>query len=723
MKIRLLAGATVLSLLSACTTMGNTPMDNVATADVPNAGELPPIPQATGIFAEPSTLPFQAPDFDRITDEDYLPALEQGIAIKLAEIEHIARNPEPATFDNTLVAMERTGRMLGRAYAPFGQEVSAHSNPVLDATDSAISPQLAAMDDTIYLNPQLFARVKKVYDDRVFMRLNAEDLMLLETTYARFVHNGALLTPAAQEELRGINGRISALETEFSQKLTAATSAAAIVVDSRDDLAGMTEGEIASAATLAADRGQPGKFMLALQNTTQQPLLARLENRALRERLYNASISRTSSGGEHDTRAIVREIVKLRTRKAQLFGEPDYASWQMYDRMAGNPATALTFMREMVPALAATQQREAEELNARIAKDGHNFTVQPWDWPFYAEKIRQERYALDEGAIKQYFEVTRVLEDGVFFMANQLYGLRFEKRDDIPVYHPDVTVYTVFDADGSELALFYFDPFQRDSKQGGAWMSNFVEQSHLLGDIPVVTNTQNVAPPAAGEPALASFDDVTTMFHEFGHALHGMFADQRYPSLSGTNTTRDWVEFPSQFHENFATIPAVLNNYAKHWQTGETIPAEMLQAIDRAGKYGQGYAMGESVTGALLDMEWHALAPGEVPDDVMAFEAQALTRLGLNADLVPPRYRTPYFRHIFSHGYDAGYYSYLWTEALHHDAYAWVKENGGMTRAVGDQIRAKFLGQGHSKDYEQMYRDFTGRDVQVEPMLEARGLL
>jgi peptidyl-dipeptidase Dcp len=718
MEIRLFAGVAALSLLAACTTMENAPMSSATFAEA-----LPPIPQATGIFAEPSTLPFQAPDFDRIRDEDYLPALEQGIAIKLAEIEQIARNPDAPTFANTLVAMERTGRMFDRAYAPFSQKTSAHFNDVLNATDSAISPQIAAMQDAIYLNPQLFARVKAVYDNRAVMSMTAEDAMLLETTYARFVHNGALLAPAAQEELRGINSRISELETLFSQKLTAATNAAAVLVDSRADLAGLTDGEIAAAAALATERGHPGKFLLALQNTTQQPTLASLENRDVRERLYKASINRTSSGGANDTRAIVREVVELRTRKAELFGEPTYATWQMYDRMAGDPATALTFMRQMVPALAATQEREAEEINQRIAQDGHNFTVQPWDWPFYAEKIRQERYSLDENAIKQYFEVTRVLEDGVFYMAEQLYGLRFEKRGDIPVYHPDVTVYTVFDADGSALALFYFDPFQRETKQGGAWMSNFVEQSHLLGDIPVVTNTQNIAPPAPGEPALASFDDVITMFHEFGHALHGMFADQQYASLSGTNTTRDWVEFPSQFHENFATVPAVLNNYARHWQIGETIPADMLEAIDRAGKYGQGYAMGETVTAALLDMEWHALAPGEVPDDVMAFETEALGRLGLNADLVPPRYRTAYFRHIFSHGYDAGYYAYLWTEALHHDAYSWVEENGGMTRAMGDRVRSTFLGLGHSKGYEQMYRDFTGRDVRVEPMLEARGLL
>lgn len=674
-------------------------------------------------FAQPSTLPFQAPDFANIADEDFLPALEQGIAIKLAEIGRIAANPDAPTFDNTLVALERTGRMFARAYAAFGQKTGAHTNDVLDATDSAISPQVAALYDAIYLNPALFARVAALHSQRDELGLSGEDAILLDSTYADFVHRGALLDPAAQEEVRTINARISTLETQFSQKLTAATNAAAVLVDHAEELAGLTAGEIAAAASLAAERGHAGKYLLALQNTTQQPLLTRLDNRALRERLYRASVTRTSSGGEHDTRAIVHEIVTLRTRKAALFGAPDYATWKMYDRMAATPARALDFMQRMVPALSATQAREAGDLDERIRQDGHNFSVQPWDWPYYAEKIRLERYQLDENAIRQYFPVTSVLENGVFYMAQQLYGLTFEQRSDIPVYHPDVTVYTVREGDGRELGLFYFDPFQRDSKQGGAWMNNFVEQSHLLGDRPVVGNTQNIAPPAPGEPALCSFDDVITMFHEFGHALHGLLADQRYPSLSGTNTARDWVEFPSQFHENFARVPAVLHNYARHWQTGEPIPASMIAAIDRAAKFDQGYAMGEALTGALLDMEWHALAADQVPDDVMAFEEEALARLGLRTDLVPPRYHTPYFRHLFSHGYDAGYYSYTWTEALHHDAYAHVQQSGGMSREMGEHIRASFLGQGHAKDYEQMFRDFTGRELAVEPMLAARGLL
>lgn len=714
---RLLAGVAAAALLSACTTMSDS-SDTPATAQA-----LPPIPVGTGIFAQASTLPFGAPDFTRIRDSDYQPAIEQGIAIKLAEMEHIARSPAAPTFENTVVAMERTGQMLNRVLAVFGQVQGANTNDALDAVDSATAPQLAAMNDAIFLNEALFARVKAVYDSRASLGLTGEDAMLLDLYYQEFVHRGALLSPAAKAEVRAINTRLSSLESEFGQKLTQGTAAAAVLVDSRGELAGLNDGQIQAAANLATERGHPGKFMLALINTTQQPLLAVLENRATREKLYNASINRTSAGGEFDTTATVREVMQLRARKAQLMGKPDYATWQMYDRMAATPARAEQFLRDMVPAIAATQAREAEVLNQRIRQDGHSFTVQPWDWAFYAEKVRQERYNLDESRIRQYFEVTNVLENGVFYMAQQLYGLTFRKRTDIPVYHPDMTVYTVIDKDGTEMGLFYFDPFARGNKNGGAWMNNFVEQSTLLGNKPVVSNTLNIAPPAPGEPALASFDDVTTMFHEFGHALHGLFAAQKYPSISGTNTARDWVEFPSQFHENFATIPAVLNNYAKHYHTGETIPAELLTAIERASKFDQGYGLGELISSSLVDLEWHRLAPDQVPTDVVGFEAAALGRTGLNTALVPPRYRTPYFRHIVSNGYSAGYHAYQWTEMLDHDAYDYVATHGGMTRAMGDRIRATFLGQGHSKSYEQMYRDFTGHDPRVEPMLRARGLM
>ncbi len=714
MKFHLMAGAAALAL-AGCTTA-------YETADKVTEEVVAAIPQGTGYFASESTLPFKAPDFTKIKDRDYAPAIKQGIAIQQAEIALIANNPAAPTIDNTLVAMERTGAMLSRALYAFFQVQGANTNDTLDATESEVAPLLAANGDAIYLNDKLFQRIKTIYDNRAAMTMMGEDAMLLEVYYNNFVHAGALLSDKDKETLRAINGELSSLETDFSQKLTEATSQAAIAIGTKAELAGLSDAEIASAAKAAADRGMEGKYLLTIQNTTQQPYLSKLENRDTRKKLFDASVGRTSSGGENDTRAAVLKIAKLRAQKAELLGSPDWATYTMYDRMAKKPSTALGLMEQMVPALSDTQVREAAMLNAAIKADGGDYTVEPWDWSYYAEKVRKAKYDLDESEIKPYFEVTRTLEDGVFYMANKLYGLTFKKRTDIPAYHPDVTVYTVFDKDGSELALFYFDPFQRDNKQGGAWMGNFVEQSYLSGDKPVIHNTLNIPKPAAGQPALVSFDNVGTMFHEFGHALHGMFASQKYPSLSGTNTARDFVEFPSQFHEPFATLPEVLEQYAKHYETGETIPAELVAKMDRAGKFNQGYALGETLSAALLDMKWHALQPDQVPTDAMAFETNALASTGLNPKIVPSRYGTPYFRHIWANGYSAGYYSYIWTEMLSHDAYAYVENNGGMTRAMGDRIRSTFLGQGHSKDYGIMYRDFTGRDPSIEPMLVARGL-
>ncbi len=720
-KSTLLATTMIAALASGCTTMENAEM--ASAASLPAVVDYnPEIPTATSIFAEPSPLYMHAPQFDQIEDGDWQGIIEEAIAIQLAEMEAIANNPNPPTFDNTLVEMERSGQVFARAYGAFGQVVSANINDTIAATDEALAPQIAAMVDSIYMNPQLFARVQAIYNNRAATSMTAEDAMLLETTYAQFVHRGALLGDEAQAELRTINERLSSLSAQISQRITTGQNEAAIIIDTREELSGLSDGQIAAAAALASERGHDGKYMLGVSNTSGVPMLSQLDNRDVRERLLMASLNRNQSG-EAETLSLIQEVVALRNRRAQLFGEPTHANWQMYDRMVSDPARAIGFMTDMVPALRATQEREAAMLQARIEQDGHDFTLAPWDWQYYAEKVRQERYALDNEEIKQYFVVDRVLEDGVFYMAEQLYGLTFEKRDDIPTYHPDVSVYNVYH-DGEPIALFYFDPFQRDSKRGGAWMSNFIEQSHLLGLRPVVTNTQNVAPPAAGEPALATWDDVETMFHEFGHALHGIFADQQYPSLSGTNTARDWVEFPSQFHENFAALPEVLQRYARHHETGEVIPMELVEAIDRASQFNQGHSFGEVIAASLLDMEWHSLDPSQsAPGDVMAFEAEALERIGLRSDLVPPRYRTPYYRHIFEHGYDAGYYAYTWTEMLHHDAYSYVEANGGMTREMGDHIVATFLGQGHSKTYEQMFRDFTGRDPRVQPLLRARGLL
>ena len=716
---RLLTGAALGALLTACTTtseQGTAPSTGVA------------IPQATGVFAQESTLPFQTVDFASIQDSDYVPAFEQAMAIQRAEIAAIVANSEEPTFDNTIVALERSGRMLGRVLTAFSTVTGAHTNDTLDAIEAEMSPKLTAHFDAISLDPALFARVKAVYDNRAAMSLMPEDAWLLEDTYENMVHAGALLTDAQKEEVKAINSRLSEVTTQFSQKLVEATNANALVVADAAALAGLSEAEIAAAGKAAADRGLAGQYLLPLQNTTQQPALATLTDRATRQALFEKSVHRADQGGPNDTRALVAEIVQLRARKAALFGEPDWASYTMYDRMAQDPKTALDFMQQMVPALAATQRREAALLNEAIEADGNDFEVQPWDWQMYADKVKQQRYAFDEETVKPYFEVTRVLEDGVFYAANKLYGLTFQQRTDLPVWHPDVTVYTVYEADGSELGLFYFDPYQRDSKRGGAWMSTLVDQSKLWGEKTVAYNVLNIPKAAEGEPQLVSWDNVTTMFHEFGHALHYLFSDLTY--VSGGNVARDFVEYPSQVNEMWASDPEVLANYARHHQTGETIPLELIEKIQAAAKFNQGYEFGEVVEAALLDMEWHALTPQEAaaiatPAQVDAFETAALQRLGLEVELVPPRYRSSYFRHIFANpaGYSAGYYSYLWTEMLDRDSRAWFRENGGLTRANGDRFRTMILSPGGTQDYFEAYRAFAGREPRVEPMLEARGLL
>lgn len=690
----------------------------------------PEIPEGTGYFASDSTLPFHAPDFTKISEDDYIPAFEQGMAIQKAEVQAIIDNPAAPTFENTIVALEKSGRMLGRVSRVFFALTGQNTTDRLDEINTEISPKLTAHGDSITLNPELFARVKAVYDNRAAMAMTVEDARLLEETYSQMVHAGALLTDAEREQVKAINAELSTLATEFGQAVRSATNDQPLIVDTAAELVGLSDADIRAAAALAEEKGHPGKYALALQNTTQQPLLPSLENRATREALFMQSYHRADgTNAEHDTRMLLAKIATLRAQKAALFGQPDWASYTMYDRMAKEPKTALGFVEAMVPALAATQRSDAEALNEMIASEGGNFEVQPWDWYRYANKVKAERFDLDEDAVMEYFVLENVLEDGVFYMAKELYGLTFERRTDLPTYHPDVWVYTVFDADGSELGLFYFDPFQRPSKRGGAWMSNFVDQSYLWDTKPVIYNVLNIPKAAPGEVQLVSFDWVETTFHEFGHALHGFFADQKYESLSGTATARDFVEYPSQVHEMWATWPSVLQNYAKHYETGETIPMEMVEKIQAASKFNQGYDFGEVVEAALLDMKWAALSPEEAaaidtPAKVDAFERNSLKELGLEIDLVPPRYRSTYFNHIFSSpaGYSAGYYSYLWTEMLDRDSRKWFRDNGGLTRANGDHYRATVLSRGGTMDYFKMFENFAGRQPDVTPMLEARGL-
>lgn len=722
MKAHILATTAAAALLSACSTIPGAEMESATDASVA-------VPQGTGYFAADSTLPMSAPDFTKISEDDYIPAFEQGMAIHKAEIEAIKANPAAPTFENTIVALEKSGRMLGRVATVFYALTGANTTDRLDAIDTEIGPKLTAHSDSISLDPVLFARVKAVYDNRAAMTMTPEDAKLLENTYDGMVHAGALLTDAQRDRVKAINSQLTTLTTDFSQKARSAMADQPVIFDSAADLAGLSDADIKAAADFAAEKGHPGKYAIALQNTTQQPLLPGMTNRAAREKLFKASFHRADGRMAVDTRMLIADIAELRAEKANLFGSPDWATYAMWDRMAEKPRTALDFMEQMVPALAATQRREAAMLNEAIKADGGDYTVQPWDWYRFANKIKAERYDLDEDAVMEYFQLDKVLEDGVFFAANKLYGLSFKKRTDLPVYHPDVSTYTVYDRDGSELGIFYFDPFQRPSKRGGAWMSNFVDQSYLWNKKPVIYNVLNIPKAPAGEVQLVSFDNVNTLFHEFGHALHGFFADQQYPSLSGTATARDFVEYPSQVNELWATYPEVLANYAVHYKTGKPIPREMIDKIEAASKFNQGYDFGETVEAALLDMKWAALskeqaAAIDTPEKVDAFERQSLKELGLEIDLVPPRYRSTYFNHIFSGpaGYSAGYYSYLWTEMLDRDSRKWFLDNGGLTRKNGDHYRATVLSRGGTMDYYKMFENFLGRRPEVGPMLEARGL-
>jgi peptidyl-dipeptidase Dcp len=672
-------------------------------------------------FYAPSTLPFHAPPFDKIKDDEYQPAIEAGMAEQLSEIQAIADNPASPTFENVLVALEKSGQLLRRARAAFFGVVQANTNSVLQKVRTTEAPKLAAHNDAIYLNAKLFARVAALYKQRASLDLDPESLRLLDITYDRFVRSGANLSDADKTELKKLNEEISALSTGFSTKLLAATKDGAYVTTDKSALAGLSDAQIAAAAQAAQSRKLEG-FVLPLQNTTQQPDLASLSVRATREALFEKSWNRTERGDANDTRDDLARLAHLRARRARLLGYPNHAAWKLGDQMAKTPEAALKFMDALVAGATAKVANEGKDIQAVIDAQKGGFTLQPWDWEFYSEQVRKAKYDLNDADVKPYFELNNVLENGVFFTANQLYGITFKERKDIPVYHPDVRVFDVFDADGKPLALFYCDYFKRDNKNGGAWMSSFVDQSRLLGTLPVVYNVANLPKPAPGEPALISFDGVTTMFHEFGHALHGMFANAMYPSLSGTATARDFVEFPSQFNEHWALYPAVFTNYAKHYKTGAPMPADLVAKIKKASKFNQGYKLTELVAAAELDMQWHTLpasAPVQQPDE---FEKQALEKTHLLLSAVPPRYRSSYFSHIWDSGYSAGYYAYLWSEMLDDDAFQWFEEHGGLTRANGDRFRQMVLSRGNTEDLAKMYAAWRGKDPSVEPMMKYRGL-
>ena len=673
------------------------------------------------VFSKPSPLFLQAPQFDRISDADFQPALEAGMREELAQMRQIAANPAPPTFENTVVAMERAGQAFKRADHVFSALKQANTNDTLQAVDKAESPRMAAHHDAIYLDPKLFARVQAVWRRRD--QLTAPEARQLTTVvYDDFVRSGAKLSNDDQVQLRQINQQLSSLSTAFSQKLLAATKAGALAEPDKASLAGLSDAALAAAAEDAHARGLDGQWLLPLQNTTQQPALQPLERRDTRQALFDHAWTRAEHADANDTRATLAEIARLRADKARLLGFPNYAGYVLDNQMARTPATVDAFLGQLVGPTRAKAAAEASDIQAVIQKDGGSFQLQPWDWDHYAEQVRKARYDLDEAQIKPYFKLETVLTEGVFYAANQLYGVSFVRRTDLPTYQPDVMVFEVHDKDGSILGLMYFDYFKRDNKAGGAWMSEFVGQSKLLGTKPVVYNVANFTKPAAGQPALISFEDVTTMFHEFGHALHGLFADELYPTLSGTNVARDFVEFPSQFNEHWALDPKVLSHYARDYRTGAPMPQALVDKIRRAQTFDQGYRLGELLAAAELDLQWHSLPPGAAQPDTDAFEQAALKKTGTDFPNVPPRYRSSYFSHIWAGGYAAGYYAYLWTEMLDDDAFAWFQAHGGLTRANGQRFRDLILSRGHTLDYGPMFRAFYGRDPEIGPLLEHRGL-
>jgi len=675
-----------------------------------------------GPFEQPSPLPLQAPPFDRIKDTDFGPAFAEAMRQGLAEYARIARNKARPSFANTFEAMEKAGQMLDRVQRAFNVETNANTDDTLQKIETDEAPKLAAYQDAIHLNPKLFARVKSVYDRRARLQLDPESLQLVEVTYRDFVHAGAGLSKNDQETLRGLNKKISTLETQFSQKLLAATKAGALVVEDKSALAGLSDPEVDAAALSAKSRGLAGKYVIPLQNTTQQPALASISDRATREKLFENSWSRAEKGDANDTRDTIVALAQLRAAKAALFGYPNFAAYKLYDQMAKTPAAVEQFLSQLIPATAVEANGEAKALQDEIDRSGARFALQPWDWELYSEQRRKAEYALDETELKPYFELDNVLRNGVFYAANALYGVTFRERKDIPVWQADVRVFDVFDKDGSQLGLIYFDYFKRDNKQGGAWMSTFMPESKLLGTKPVVYNVANFPKPPPGQPALLTFDEVTTMFHEFGHGLHALFANEKYPSLSGTAVARDFVEFPSQFNEHWALYPEVLHHYAVAYGTGKPMPDELAEKIRKAATFNQGYELGELLAAAELDMQWHSLPKDAPKPDVDRFESGALKRANVDFANVPPRYRSSYFQHIWANGYASGYYAYLWTEMLDDDAFAWFTQHGGLTRENGERFRNMILSRGHTEDYAPLFRAFYGKDPDIGPMLEHRGL-
>ena len=674
-------------------------------------------------FFTESTLLLEMPDFDRIEVEHFAPALERGMTEQRAEIDAIAEQGEPPTLENTLIAMERSGQLLRRVRATFSNLRSAHTNDALEAVQTEMAPKFSAHNDQTLLNAPLFERVRALYDQRHDLDLDPESLRLVERYHTRFVRAGAMLSDGDKERLKVLNGEIAELGTAFSQNVLNEVNDLAVVVDSRQELRGLSDNAIAVAEEAAMARGLAGKYVITLRNTSGQPPLASLENRALRQRIYETSLSRGSRGGDFDNRAVVARMMQVRAERAQLLEYPHHAAYVLENQTALTSEAVNRRLSDLAPPAVANAEGEAADLQALIVAEGGDFTLGAWDWAYYTERVRSDRYDFDESQLRPYFEMDNVLKKGVFFAASSLYGLSFEERTDLPLYHPDVRVFEVHDRDGELLALYMADYYARPSKRGGAWANSYVRQAHLTGTRPVVANHLNVPKPPEGEPTLLTFDQVTTMFHEFGHALHNMFSDVAYPFFSGNSVPRNFVEFPSQVNEMWATWPEVLENYAVHHETGEAMPRELLDKVLATQSFNQGFTTTEYLAASLLDMAWHQLTPDQVPDadGLLAFEAAALRSAGVALDALPPRYRTTYFSHIMG-GYAAGYYSYIWSEVLDADTVEWFKENGGLTRENGDHFRRALLSRGGSVDAMTLYRNFRGADPDIAPLLERRGL-
>ena len=712
MKIKLLSGIVLLiTFIGSCTV----PSSNELTKTQFSNNENP--------FFSESSLYMKYPHFDKVKNQHYTPAFEKGMEDHMTEIEAIANNVDSPTFENTIIAMEISGELLDRVATVFFSLTSAHTNDEMERIRSELAPKLSAHSDQILLNGSLFKRISELNDNKNNLGLNSEAIRLIQKYYTDFIRSGARLSTEEKENLKSINAKIAVLQTNFSQNILKEVNALAVVVNSREELDGLNNASIEAAANEANSRGLQGKYVIALKNTSGQPAMASLENRSLREKIHKISLSRGSNGGDFDNRENLSKVIKLRADRAQLMGYKNHAAYSLESQTAQTPEAVNLRLRSLAPKALENAKKEATDLQKMIEDEGGEFQLASWDWDFYTEKVRSERYSFDASQLKPYFEMDNVLQNGVFFSANKLFGISFKERFDLPVYQEDVRVFEVFNEDGTTLALFIYDGYARSSKRGGAWMNAYVSQSKLKGNLPVVANHQNVVKPPEGEPTLLTFDEVITMFHEFGHALHGMFSNVHYPYFSGTSVPRDFVEYPSQVNEMWAVWPSVLKNYAVHHKTGESMPKELLDKVLATQKFNQGFSTTEYLAASILDQSLHQLKPDQVPEasDIISFEKDALINGGIYFEAVPPRYRSTYFSHIIG-GYSAGYYSYIWSEVLDADTVEWFKENGGLNRENGDHFRRTLLSRGGSEQALNLFKDFRGADPDIQPLLNRKGL-